>query len=70
MTLYSLYVALDQATDGRFGRECSIRFTKFNARVAEFIKREREYDRSIGGVVWEAINIVEGDKRNTDGDKE
>ena len=63
MTAYSVYIALDQATDGRFSRECSIRLTRIQGRITGWIKREQEFDRNRGPVIWEAINIVDDNTR-------
>lgn len=60
MSLYSVYIYLNEATNGEFGRELSIKLTKTLYRIRENVKHAREFDASRGKVIWDAINIVEG----------
>lgn len=56
----NVYIIVDQMTDGRLTRECSLRWQRFRGAVAEKLRREQAIKRDESKVVWEAINIVEG----------
>ena len=60
----NVYIIVDQMTDGRLSRECSLRWQRFRGKLVGRIQHEREVKRDESKVVWEAINIVEGRDEN------
>lgn len=58
MTLSTVYIILDQATNGESSRQLSMRGTHVYGQIRENLRREREFKRDFGRVFWQALGIV------------
>lgn len=68
---YYVYMAVNEMTDGRFGRELSLKITRFKGRIKETVERERKFQQYIGPTLFDAITIIDdsgeaGGNRKTD----
>jgi hypothetical protein len=65
MTIYSVYQAMDQATNGASSREISMRLTKIKGKIKEYATTESDIRKQIRRMLFSAERIVETDDRDS-----
>lgn len=65
MSIYSVYMALDQATDGASSREISLRMTKMKGRLIDYCTKEHDFRKQVRRMLFSAERIVDTDDRDS-----
>lgn len=65
MTIYSVYMAMDQATNGASSREISLRLTKVKGKAKEYVNGERDFAKKFRRLLFSAERIIDTDNRDS-----